>query len=177
MAKITFITGGARSGKSAFALKEALKIAGRKAYVATCEPLDDEMRLRVEAHKAQRGQEWATFEETITVPELVKEIGQNYEAILLDCLTIWTSNLLLSGLITTEADAEGAAEALSGAIDACGCGSVFVVSNEVGMGIVPENELARRFRDLAGTINKKIAAVSSDVYLLVSGLPVKLKGD
>ncbi len=101
--KVIFITGGARSGKSSFALKEASGITGEKAYIATAEALDDEMRERIEQHKKQRGKDWDTYEEPIKIGGLVRDIGNKYNVIVLDCLTLWLSNLMHAGLNITDA--------------------------------------------------------------------------
>lgn len=192
--KIIFITGGARSGKSSFALREAEKLKGKKAYIATAEALDEDMRERIEKHKLGRGKEWTTFEEPIKIAGLISKIDGEYDVILLDCLTLWLSNLL-----TRKQHAEDRAqnaehrtqseEEIEQFIDAlklfkkssvCGLNSelcaLFIVSNEVGMGIVPENKLARQFRDLAGMLNQKIAGIADEVYILVSGIPLQVKG-
>ena len=96
--KIVFITGGARSGKSSFALKEAIKISGHKAYIATAEALDDEMKARITKHKDERGSEWKTYEEPLKVSEIIEEIKDRYSVVVLDCLTIWLSNMICSNI-------------------------------------------------------------------------------
>lgn len=168
--KNTFVIGGARSGKSSFALKEALKIKGLKAYIATAQALDDEMKERVQKHKLERGSEWDTFEEPLNIISLLKEIHEKYDVVLIDCLTLWLSNLMLSSK-----DVTGEIKALADLLPTVHC-RVFTVSNEVGMGIVPDNALARQFRDLAGTLNQKIADIADEVYLVTAGIPVKIKG-
>jgi len=170
MKKIVFITGGARSGKSSFALKETSGIPGRKAYIATAEALDEEMRHRIEDHRKQRGKAWDTFEEPLMIAECINNIGDGYGAVVLDCLTLWLSNIMHATL-DIGAEIEGLIAALlSHHI------SIFIVSNEVGMGIVPENEMAREFRDMAGTLNQRVAVVADEVYLVVAGIPLKIKG-
>ena len=170
MKKIVFITGGARSGKSSFALKQASGIPGKKAYIATAEALDEEMRKRIEDHREQRGKEWDTFEEPLMIAEVIKKIGDRYDAIVLDCLTLWLSNIMHSNLII-ETEIERLISSLLSHQT-----SVFIVSNEVGMGIVPENEMARKFRDMAGLLNQKIAGAADEVYIVVAGIPLKIKG-
>lgn len=167
MGKITFITGGARSGKSSFALREASLVKGKKAYLATAQALDAEMKERIERHRKERGPDWDTFEEPTDVAQAL--LGREYDVVIIDCLTIWLSNLMLSGN-----DMEKETEALIKALREVDA-HVFVVSNEVGMGIVPDNELARRFRDLAGSLNQKVADVADEAYMVVSGLPVRIK--
>jgi adenosylcobinamide kinase/adenosylcobinamide-phosphate guanylyltransferase len=169
--RIVFITGGARSGKSSFALSEALKITGKKAFLASAEATDKEMEDRIRRHRKDRGDGWKTFEEPTDLARLMREIDGRYAVIVLDCLTLWLANVMMSGL-----DAEKETGRLISALRALKRSKVFVVSNEVGMGIVPENELARRFRDMAGQLNQRVAAVADEVFVTVSGIPVKIKG-
>lgn len=168
MKKLVFVIGGARSGKSSFALKLASGIVGRKAFLATMKPLDDEMKARAEAHGRERGPEWECFEEEVRLPGLLRELD-GYGVVLVDCVTLWLSNIMLSGM-----GVEGESEKLLKALKECGA-NVFVVSNEVGMGIVPENALARRFRDEAGRLNRLIAGAADEVYAIIAGIPVKIK--
>ncbi len=173
--KIVFVIGGARSGKSAFALKEASTLKGRKAYIATAQALDEEMQERIRKHKDERGTDWDTYEEPVKITETLKELNSKYDVIVLDCLTLWLSNVLLCNL-DVKREIENLAEALK-RLSPVTCGlSLFIVSNEVGMGIVPENEMARRFRDLAGLLNQKVAGPADEVYLVTAGIPVKIKG-
>ncbi|MBI4710839.1 MAG: bifunctional adenosylcobinamide kinase/adenosylcobinamide-phosphate guanylyltransferase [Nitrospirae bacterium] len=167
--KITFIIGGARSGKSAFALNEANKFKGQKAYIATAQALDEEMRERIEKHKQQRGGEWDAYEEPLKVADVLREIKDKYKVVIIDCLTLWLSNLMCNGK-----DVEKEIDSLCGSLSTVHC-QLFTVSNEVGMGIVPENELARKFRDFAGILNQKVAGIADDVYLVTAGIPVKIK--
>ncbi|MDO9289139.1 MAG: bifunctional adenosylcobinamide kinase/adenosylcobinamide-phosphate guanylyltransferase [Thermodesulfovibrionales bacterium] len=166
---ITFIIGGARSGKSSFAVSEALKLKGRKAYIASAEALDGEMKERIKKHKKDRGDGWDTYEEPIRISEVLKKIEGQYSVILLDCLTLWLSNLMMN-----EKNIEQEIENFIHSLFTVHC-SLFIVSNEVGMGIVPENEMARRFRDMAGMLNQRVAEIADEVYLVVSGIPVKIK--
>ncbi|MGB9715350.1 MAG: bifunctional adenosylcobinamide kinase/adenosylcobinamide-phosphate guanylyltransferase [Thermodesulfovibrionales bacterium] len=169
--KIIFITGGARSGKSRFALKLASAISSiRKAYIATAEALDGEMKERIEDHKRQRGDEWVTYEEPLSIANVLEEIEGRYSVILIDCLTLWLSNLMHAGL-----NIEIEIEHFISSLVTCHSSPIYIVSNEVGMGIVPENEMARRFRDMAGFLNQKIAEVADEVYMVVAGIPVKIK--
>jgi len=186
--KIIFITGGARSGKSTYALSNATKISGNKAYIATAEALDEEMRERIEKHKKQRGKDWDTYEEPLRIAEIIKEIEGKYTAIVIDCLTLWLSNIMIRTqntgyrIQTIEMEIEGFLDSLSRfkKSPVCGLGSgfcsLYIVSNEVGMGIVPENDMARRFRDIAGFLNQRVAEIAHEVYLLISGIPLKVKG-
>ncbi|MFZ6016382.1 MAG: bifunctional adenosylcobinamide kinase/adenosylcobinamide-phosphate guanylyltransferase [Nitrospirota bacterium] len=170
MQKIIFITGGARSGKSTFAFTEASKISGKKAYIATAEALDEEMQLRIENHKRQRGDDWITYEEPLKIANVIKKIKGEYNVIIIECLTLWLSNLIHAGL-NIEAEIEHLISSLITRYSSL----VYIVSNEVGMGIVPENEMVRRFRDMAGLLNQKIAEVADEVYLVTAGIPLKIK--
>ena len=170
-AKIVFITGGVRSGKSSFAISEALKVAGKKAFIATAEATDCEMEERIKRHKQDRGIGWKTFEEPVAVARLVEEINGRYQVIVIDCLTLWLANIMMSGL-----NAEKETGDFVATLRALKETKLFIVSNEVGMGIVPENELARKFRDMAGRLNQQVASASEEVYITLSGIPVKIKG-
>ena len=173
MAHLVFITGGARSGKSSFAQKEAEKNAGGLLYVATAEIGDAEMAERVEKHRAARGERWQSLEEPLALAEKIPLAADNCSAILIDCLTLWLSNLLEAH----GEDEERIRQEATALIDALAKidASIYVVSNEVGSGIVPENRLARAFRDLAGQMNQQFAEAADDAWLVASGLPLKLK--
>lgn len=171
--RLIFITGGCRSGKSRYALDYANRHFSKKLYLATCEALDEEMAERIENHKKARGPEWQTLEEPIHVIKGIKQYENETEVILLDCVTLWLSNLLMRGQgdpdIIKEADHLIQAMKQSPA-------SFIVVTNEVGMGIVPVDPISRRFRDLSGMINQKIAEGAGAVIYTVSGIPLFLKG-
>lgn len=171
--KLIFVTGGCRSGKSQFALDYANRHFRKKLYLATCEALDEEMVKRIEHHKFRRGSDWQTVEEPIKVAEAIKQHGNGMEVILLDCVTLWLSNLLMR----QKSDPEVMNE-VSTLIDTVKQGqpSFVFVSNEVGMGLVPIEPLGRRFRDLSGMANQKIAEVAQTVVFTVSGIPIFLKG-
>lgn len=168
--KIIFILGGARSGKSAFALKEATRVSGKKAYIATAEVLDEEMRQRIEEHKRKRNDEWVTYEEPIRIDNIIKGIENRYSVIVIDCMTLWLSNLMHNGL-----NIEDEIKHLISSLVAHNLSLLYVVSNEVGMDIVPDNELGRRFRDMAGILNQMIAEISNEVYFVMAGIPMKIK--
>ena len=172
MGKLYFITGGARSGKSAFAEKLADGCAGKRAYIATAQALDAEMVERIEHHRKRRGVSWDTFEEPLAVDELIRKLSGRYPVVLLDCLTLWLSNVIAhtdgDGLVTSRSD-----ELVAALRDFSGV--CIAVSNEVGLGIVPDNPLARRFRDFAGMLNQKAAQAADEAYLMASGIPVKIK--
>ncbi|MBI4848327.1 MAG: bifunctional adenosylcobinamide kinase/adenosylcobinamide-phosphate guanylyltransferase [Nitrospirae bacterium] len=185
--KITFVIGGARSGKSSFAMKEAEKISGPKAYIATAQALDDEMKERIRKHKDGRGADWDTFEEPLNVADLISEISSKYGVIILDCLTLWVSNLMIR-IQNTEYRTQTEDKDIGILFETLqkinhplhithNVSRIFIVSNEVGMGIVPENEMARRFRDLAGMLNQKIAETADEVYLVTAGIPIKIKSE
>jgi adenosylcobinamide kinase/adenosylcobinamide-phosphate guanylyltransferase len=169
--KIVFILGGARSGKSTFALQEASAVEGKKAFIATAQALDDEMRLRIDNHKKERGKAWATFEEPLHISQLMNELKDSYDVILIDCFTLWVSNIMHAGF-----DINKTVDEFINVISQNPLALLYIVSNEVGMGIVPETELARTYRDNLGYINKKVAEAATDVYFLAAGIPLKIKG-
>jgi adenosylcobinamide kinase/adenosylcobinamide-phosphate guanylyltransferase len=179
--KITFIIGGSRSGKSSFALQEATRLSGRKAFIATAEGLDDEMRMRIEKHRIERGSDWDTFEEPLAVSGLLGTVTDTHQAVVLDCLTIWLSNLLVRVQLP-EKKVQTAEESVEEFVDTLirlkgrQQRRLFIVTNEVGMGIVPDNKLARQFRDLAGTLHQRLAGIADEVYSVTAGIPVKIKG-
>lgn len=183
--KIIFIIGGARSGKSSFALYEAEKIEGKKLFIATAQPLDAEMKARIERHRKERGQNWDTAEVHIKIGETLKTKCTFYKVILIDCLTLWLSNVMGVHAKTSDMNTK-IVETINTLVDdlqnirhSLRCSddlsSIFIVSNEVGMGIVPGNRSARIFRDMAGQLNQKVAQIADEVYLIVSGLPLQLK--
>lgn len=163
------VIGGARSGKSRYAQGRVETHAGPLAYVATGQPFDDEMTLRIARHREDRGPRWTTLEEPLDLAGAIDRAAQNAAAILVDCLTLWLSNLMLAELPLDEPVA-AACEAMR----RCRVPLV-LVSNEVGLSIVPENALARRFRDEAGRLNQTIAATAVEVQFVAAGLPLRLK--
>lgn len=165
------VLGGARSGKSRFAETLITAFPGPYVYVATAQILDDEMHVRIESHRRRRGGEWETRECPFDLVPLLRELSTNGYPVLVDCLTLWMSNLLLREEASA---AESQVEALARMVPELPYPLV-LVSNEVGGGIVPDNALARRFRDLAGFANQELAQVCSSVTLVVAGLPVCLK--
>ncbi len=173
VSEFVLITGGARSGKSDLALKLASAQGRRLAFVATAEVKDEEMAERVAIHRAKRGPGWHTFEEPLHLGTLLSEIYERYDSIVVDCLTLWLSNLLLSLQDPEEVRREiqetfQRLRSLRGA-------RIYFVTNEVGMGIVPEHPLARMFRDLAGWMNQQFASLCREVYLVVAGQPLRIK--
>lgn len=168
-----FVIGGCRSGKSSHALALAEQIPGEKRFLATCIPFDDEMKERVSHHQQERSPEWITVETPTDLPGAVAENSVLSDVILVDCLTIWISNLLMQNINGQELVAE--INRLTHSIQNAP-GTVILVSNEVGAGIVPENQLARLFRDSAGLANQKVASVVNKVIWMVAGIPVAIKG-
>ena len=169
---IVLVIGGARSGKSRYALESAERRWPTPLYLATAEGGDEEMRRRIELHRQARGPRWRCAEEPLDVAAILRSPPAPCDGILLDCVTIWLSNVLLregrEGVARRRAD-------LLAALRASGP-DVILVSNEVGMGIVPPSELGREFRDLAGWLNQDLAAVAPQVVFVVAGLPLALKG-
>lgn len=166
------LLGGARSGKSDLALSLAEGIEGRRYFLATAQPLDEEMALRIEAHKERRGEEWETVEEPVGVLAALKDIPEG-SVVVLDCLTLWLSNLLHS----SENDPEGPrrmVESLAEAVPSLPF-TLIMVTNEVGTGIVPGDPLSRAFRDLSGYANRRVAEAADRAFYIVAGLPVVLK--
>ena len=170
MSKIILVTGGARSGKSQIAEGLISSLGANPIYVATAEALDDEMRARIAAHQARRGPQWTAYDEPRDLVGVLRRTDGAGPR-LVDCLTLWLSNLLLRGDDWQEATNE-----LVSALAAMRAPVVFV-TNEVGSGIVPDNKLSREFRDAAGYLNQRIASASDEVYMAVSGLSLKLKPD
>ncbi|MXY46580.1 MAG: bifunctional adenosylcobinamide kinase/adenosylcobinamide-phosphate guanylyltransferase [Chloroflexi bacterium] len=179
--ELTLITGGARSGKSSFA--ERLAMQGERAlFVATAEPLDDDMTRRIAAHKASRPAEWDTLEEPLALPDATREYicssPTEYDTIIIDCLTMWVSNLLLryENYADCEARIVGAAKALLDVYASdSGNRRWIIVTNEVGLGIVPSSSLGRAYRDSLGRVNSLVASCADRVYLMAAGLALDLK--
>ncbi len=166
-----FVLGGARSGKSRYAQLRAEALTGEPVFVATAEAFDDEMRERIARHQADRDARWRTVEAPRDLPAVLDTLSAPDAVVLVDCLTLWLSNLLL-------ADADlGQAEGDLCAVIGGFAGKIILVSNEVGMGIVPDNALARRFRDAAGRLNQAVAGIAHEVVLMTAGLPLTLKPD
>jgi adenosylcobinamide kinase/adenosylcobinamide-phosphate guanylyltransferase len=177
MSRTIFITGGARSGKSTFAETLVLQSGSNPCYLATAQSLDHEMDERISRHRQRRGDSWHTAEEPLDLSNALKNRDGAFSAILVDCLTLWLTNLLLAGDLQGK-ELEDAIMAhvrhLAGILRTMQT-PVFIVSNEVGMGIVPEHRLGRIFRDIAGQANQTIAAAADEAWLVASGIPIKLK--
>ena len=176
-------SGGARSGKSEFAEQLALSLKGRKAYVATGQAFDDEMKDRIKKHKLRRGKEWITFEIPLHLHENWEQIKNVSDVILIDCLTMFTSNHVFAhGDINTQEDANRIESIilkelrlLLQEINNSNNKTVIFVTNEIGLGIVPENKLARYFRDITGRVNREVASAANKMYLTISGVTIELK--
>ena len=178
MGKIILVTGGARSGKSKFAEDLALKIGeGRAAYIATAQIFDSEMAERVKIHKSRRGNNWITFESPFNADKSITYAAQNFNAILFDCITIYLSNFLCNENLDDEKLFANFEKLINNLITAAknSDSTVIFVSNEVGAGIVPENKLARMFRDYAGLANQMLAAESEKVFMTIAGIAIDIK--
>jgi adenosylcobinamide kinase/adenosylcobinamide-phosphate guanylyltransferase len=171
--RLTLMTGGARSGKSAHAVALAMAYPGsRRFFLATAEALDDEMRARIERHRADRAPSFITIEEPITIAPALESLEGRADIVVLDCLTLWISNLMAKSLDDAEIIARG--QDLAAVLDRVNFG-VMVVTGEVGSGIVPEYPSARRFRDLHGWINQRVARAADRVILMTAGYPLVIK--
>ena len=168
---IVLIGGGVRSGKSRFALDYAADPSRRRAFVATAEAGDEEMRERIRLHQLDRSPGWTTIEEPLALADVLTARSAEFDVLLIDCVTLWLSNILHDA----EHDAEAAINRLLETLDGVADATVILVTNEVGCGIVPESELAREFRDLAGRLNQELARRADEVYWMVFGLPLEVK--
>ena len=175
MGKITLITGGARSGKSAFALSLGLQNYSKRAFVATAVPLDQEMKDRISRHRKERGDQFQTIEEPIELPRVLTDLAGGKDVVVVDCLTVWLGNLY-HHFNDAEDKVRMQVEAFLDYLDHPLC-DLILVTNEVGWGIVPDNPLARSFRDMAGYLNRRVAHKAASAYLLCCGIPLVLKGE
>lgn len=166
---LLFVLGGARSGKSRYALNRAEALPGALMFVATAQALDSEMDSRIARHREERGPRWRTIEEPFDLAAAVRTEAGADRVLLIDCLTLWASNLMLA-----EQDIDAATGVLVAALGEAR-GPVILVANEVGLGIVPDNALARRFRDVAGIVNQAVAACVDEAVFMAAGLPMRLK--
>lgn len=166
-----FILGGARSGKTAFAERLAIRSGHNPAYLATAEALDAEMQARVSSHQQQRDGRFVTVEEPLALAETLERTAETHDVILVDCLTLWLSNLL-----GAEREVTRAVDDLVDVLEAIESVPVILVSNEVGLGIVPDHPLGRTFRDLAGWTHQRVAASCANVCFIAAGLPLVMKG-
>ncbi len=165
----TLVLGGARSGKSSYAESRAEIPSLQRTYIATAQVWDEEMSTRVKVHSERRGADWITVEEPIRLADAIDRHCREDAFVLVDCMTLWLTNIMLAEM-DTDAEIDHLLNSVSKAK-----GQLVVVSNEVGYGIVPENALARRFRDAAGLLNQRLAKVCDEVVLVAAGLPLTLK--
>lgn len=165
------ILGGARSGKTGLGERMAMRAGDKPAYLATAEALDGEMRDRVQTHQRQRQGRFATIEEPIEITREIVKAAKTHDVILVDCLTLWITNLL-----GANRDVAAAVDDLVVTLGEIRTTKVILISNEVGLGIVPDNAMARSFRDLAGEAHQRLAEICDDVYFVVAGLPMTIKG-
>lgn len=173
MKSTTFVIGGCRSGKSGHALRLGESFPGRrKLFVATCVPQDDEMRQRVLRHQLDRGPQWSPLEVPLELTQSIVQNGPDADLMLIDCLTLWVSNMML--VHEEQKPIDDRIQELCTVLQDPPC-PLILVSNEVGAGIVPENSLARRFRDIVGWTNQQVAAACRQVIWMVAGLPVSIK--
>lgn len=168
---IAFVLGGARSGKSAHAQRLIEQHCQRPVFIATAQAWDAEMAARIRAHQAERDVRWRTVEAPLDLARALKQAAELGDGVLIDCLTLWLSNLMLNERCDLAHDTEMLIEALQHSAL-----PVWLVSNEVGLGLVPETPLGRRFRDAQGRLNQRIAALADRVEFIAAGLPLRLKG-
>ena len=181
--QIILCSGGARSGKSEFAERLALATKGQKAYVATGQAFDEEMVDRIKKHQERRGKIWNNFEVPLHLADEWENISQSADVILIDCLTMFTTNHMMTyGSIRGQEDANRLEQTILSELDilldsiqSCEGKTVIFVTNEIGLGIVPDNKLARYFRDIAGRVNRAVASVADKLYLTISGVTIELK--
>lgn len=168
---MTLLTGGSRSGKSRYAL-EIASLYSRKAFIATAEPFDDEMRSRISHHREERGFDYVTIEEPIDLAGAIRSLPADTEVAVVDCLTVWIGNLMYR--VGEDVESYPQIDDLLRILESPPCDLV-LVTNEVGMGIIPDNAMSRRYRDLAGSLNQRVASAADRVIVTISGIPLTLK--
>ncbi len=173
MPRVMMVTGGGRSGKSSFALGLASPY-GRKIFIATAEAFDDEMRERIRKHREERGETFDTLEAPLDLAGAISQAGKNADFILVDCLTVWLGNIMHHESQNPESSPR--IESLFAILADPPC-DIAVVTNELGLGIIPGDKISRIFRDACGRVNQRLAQISNDVHFVVSGIPLKIKGD
>jgi adenosylcobinamide kinase/adenosylcobinamide-phosphate guanylyltransferase len=168
---LAFVIGGIKSGKTKFALKKAEELnCGKLYYIATARAIDEEMKERIERHKIERGEKWITIEEPIEVVRVLKTIPKG-SVIIIDCLTTWLTNLLIENYDVEEKTNKLLNILLKIKTDL----DLFLVSNEVGLSIIPDNPLSRKFIDLSGNLHQKVAQIADEVYFIICGCAIKVK--
>jgi adenosylcobinamide kinase / adenosylcobinamide-phosphate guanylyltransferase len=173
MPETVLVTGGVKSGKSAWALARGERLGERRVFVATATALDEEMRAKISAHQEERGARWQTREEPRNLPEAIEAAAAEADVVLVDCITLWVSNLLtLYALTPAEIVCER--EKLCAALEAARA-HILLVTNEVGLGIMPADSLSRRYQNLLGEVNRDIARWAGGVYVMVAGIAQRLK--
>lgn len=185
MSNIILVTGGARSGKSSFAESLCIKQNNKTAYIATSVAFDDEMKNRVKKHQESRPKSWKTYEIYKDIYSIVEELNKNHDTVIMDCVTLMVNNLMFTqGIEVDEATSEQLnelenyiREQITKLLEAVKKTNLYfvIVTNEIGMGIVPENKLSRIYGDFVGRANQLIASYSNEVYFVVSGIPMKVK--
>lgn len=173
MRNITLIIGGCKSGKSRHALEAANQLpVAKKIFIATSVPFDEETKTRIDRHLRERGDDWTTVEAPVGLADAIKSNSDGGHLIVVDCLTLWINNLLME--TRDEKVINGRVSELIDTLGEVAC-PIYLVSNEVGTGIVPENQLARMFRDLAGVVNQAVASKADQVVWMVAGIPVQIR--
>jgi len=170
--RIVVIGGGVRSGKSRFAIERAQSLGTRRVFVATAQAFDGEMATRIARHQIERGERFRTIEAPTELPSTLKALGNNPDVVVIDCLTLWLSNLLLRG--DDEDDIDQAVRTLVGELESRRF-HVLIVTNEVGMGVVPPSKLGRQFRDIAGRAHQRLATVADEIFLAALGTVLQLR--
>ncbi len=174
MGHIILVLGGAKSGKTSYALRLGEEIhALKRYYIATAVVCDDEMKKKVELHIRERGERWITIEAPYDIEGGISSLGEREPLVLVDCLTMWLNNLMFEGL--TDGQIYSRIDSLLSFLSGVS-GTIILVSNEVGLGIVPQGEEARRFRELAGRLNQEMARIAREVFFVIAGLAIKIKG-
>ena len=171
--EIILVTGGVKSGKSSFALRLAEEMGLIRGFVATATALDDEMRKKIAAHQAERGQGWQTFESPSALAQQIETISGSMDIILVDCLTMWISNLLTIDDLERE-QIESECDTLLQALKSAPC-PVILVTNEVNMGIMPADERTRLYQNLLGALNRDVASIATRVYFMIAGITQQIK--
>jgi adenosylcobinamide kinase / adenosylcobinamide-phosphate guanylyltransferase len=170
---ITLVTGGVKSGKSAFALQLGTELSDQRAFIATATALDDEMARKIAAHRAERGELWQTTEEPRDIAAVLERRATEFDVVLIDCLTLWVSNMLTLYDFSEDMVADAVDNLLS-VLQKAQC-RVIIVTNEVGLGILPADSLSRSYQKLLGAANKRLAEAATSVLMMIAGIPVKIK--